>query len=47
MLETMARNLADKYKDSMKVHPYGYGFYQPEYAGVVRPGMCGYLNEHC
>ena len=43
----MAENLATKYLESMKHHSYGYAFYEPEPASVVRPGVCGYLNELC
>lgn len=44
---TMAPNLATRYLESMKHHPYGYAFYEPEAASEVRPGTCGYLNEFC
>ena len=43
----MAANLATKYLESMKHHPYGYALYEPEPASVIYPGVCGYLNDLC
>jgi hypothetical protein len=45
--QNMAPNIATKYMTSMKQHPYGHAFYEPELASVVRPGACGYLNQKC
>jgi hypothetical protein len=34
------------YANSMSKHGYGYGFYEPVSSAVVKPGVCGYLDEN-
>lgn len=41
----MGTNFAIEYPPSMKNHPYGHAFYEPELASVVRPASCGYLDD--
>lgn len=41
----MTSNLAAQYAKSMRLHPYGHGFFDPQPSDVVRPGVCGYIDE--
>ena len=34
------------YANSMSRHGYGYAFYEPPSSNVVKPGVCGYLDEN-
>jgi hypothetical protein len=42
----MSATLADSYRASMKTHPYGYAFFEPQLYGSLRPGVCGYIDEY-
>jgi hypothetical protein len=37
--------LHESYARSMTSHGYGHGFYEPESAEDVRPGLCGYIDD--
>jgi len=37
--------LCHDYTASMRKHPYGYALYKPKKPELVKPGVCGYLDE--
>ena len=39
-------DLASRYAEAMKYHPYGHGLYVPESSQALMPSACGYLDEH-
>ena len=40
-----ARDLAELYVNTMKVHPEGYALYLPQPFSILKPGSCGYLDK--
>lgn len=41
----MAPTIHQDYANAMGFHGYGHAFYEPESAQVVRPGLCGYIDN--
>lgn len=42
----MAKNLATRYTEAMKEHPYGYALFRPALSTTLRPGSCGYIDDN-
>lgn len=42
----MAKNLATRYTEAMKEHPYGYALFRPALSETLRPGSCGYIDDN-
>jgi hypothetical protein len=33
------------YRESLSKHPYGYALYEPQSSKVIKPGVCGYIDQ--
>lgn len=42
----MAGNLATKYMETVKEHPYGYALFRPALSKDLQPGCCGYVDDN-
>jgi hypothetical protein len=42
----MSTDRAERYRISMKTHPYGYALFEPQDHTRLRPGMLGFLDEY-
>ena len=38
-------DLSATYREAMRKHPQGYALYTPQPSKILKPGMCGYLDE--
>lgn len=44
--ETMVESLAERYRNSMQCHPFGYALYEPAPLSRLSPGTLGFLDEY-